>query len=279
MMIQVCKKCNRVKIDEEDWSEDPSTRITPESKNAEPVDKCDYCSGKTKLPDKPEPVKKPVTPKKEPEAVKETDLVETGDQKEMANNNHQTLISAKKLMGEALLAFADALRESKEQGYFKFYNESWEAYLCDPDIGIDPSRGRRLMELSRFRETANNQLGEDLNLNDIAEGRFREILPCVKFGKGGTIENMADITEMLDKARTLGHNDFKAEAGEYRATGKSSSMRPPAEKRITEGPVKNSEGNVIGHLTSCWANQKKHTVKIVIDNDYIPDGPLTIVID
>lgn len=278
MIIRVCKKCNRVKIDEEEWSVDPSTRITPESKNAEAIDQCDYCSGKTKQPEEPKTPKKPEQ-KQEVEQVEQTDMVELGDQKELANNNHQMLVQTKRLMGDALLAFADALRDSKDNGYFKYYNESWEAYLSTPEIGIDPSKGRRLMELSRFREKAETQLGRKLDLNDIAEGRFRKILPCVKFGKDGQIENISDVEEILDKARTLGHNDFEAEADEYKATGKSSPIRPPAEKRITEGPVKNAEGNVIGHLTSCWANEKKHTLKLSIDNDYIPDGTLTIVID
>ena len=277
MEISLCAKCNRVKINDQEWSEFPSKKITKDTKNVTVEDSCAYCLAVANIPAKPVDNKEDIT---QVDIVQEFKPNKVKDAPEEAHKNHSHIVVCKRLMGEALMDFADALNESKTNGYFKFYNESWEAYLSDADIGIDDSRARRLMLLSKSRAAMEKQLGRTVDFNEISEGRLcRELLHCIDYDKTtDTVKNIDDVEDLIDKARALGHEDFKAECDLYKSKKGDKNRDEPPEKRISEGPVNDAEGNVIGYISSCYANSRFHNLRIRIDNAHIPDDDLTIVI-
>jgi hypothetical protein len=291
--ISVCKKCNRVQVDEEGWSDRPSTRVKIDSPNITPVDDCGQC-GKD-IPEEPKPKKNGTAKKKEPEQIpvlvestpmeekeklnlpKKT-LSQSKEYAKQAHENHQNLQLAKSLMGQALLKFAELLRESYEQEYYKAYSDSWDQYLSTPEISMDSSRARRLIRLSKIRDALEAQTGKPVELEDIAEYRLtRHLLPCVDFDEeSGKIKNLDEVHELIEKARSLGHEDFEAEVGDHKTKSVQGGLM---EKRIQEGNIKDVDGNIIGKITSVYANEKNHYVKLRIDNAYIPDGKLTVIIE
>jgi hypothetical protein len=273
--IKVCRVCNRVKVGDEEWSENPSSKVKPDSPGVTTVEACDYCNGEA-----PPQEQEEVGEVEEQNEVVQVEASEASDEKKLAHNNHQTLVQCKRLMGEALLRFADALRESREKGYYRFYNESWKAYLSDPDIGVDDSRARRLIKLSKVKAVIEQQLGREVNFNEISEGRLcRNILPCIKLNeKIPEIENAEDVEGLLEKARTLGHDDFEAEIADYKTSQGGGGDAPPVEKRIAEGPIQNEDGDTIGRITAVYANDKTHYLKVRIDNAYIIDEKMTLIL-
>ena len=337
----VCAKCNRVKIGDAEWSQNPSSKIDKDSKGVEVAEVCTHCEkAKSDTPqqtgtaesevvvdaskmkdrddtvatadkvadevttadkvsgDKQERIKpskpriskgpKMVDVKNPSEKYVKKDVVSVSaekmpssslDRPGLAYENHKTIIACKRLMGQALIDFANAIRASKENRYYEFYADSWEAYLSTSDIGIDRTRASRLMILSVFCEDYEKQTGKKPEINDIAEARIcRHLLPCIQMSKDGTIENIKDAESLIDKAKELGHEDFVAECDDYRNKTAHRGDAPLPEKRLDEGPIKDAQGNVIGQITSVYANPKNHYLKIRIDNDHVLDDEMIIVI-
>jgi len=271
-MIFVCKKCNRLKVGEGQWGAAPSTKKIPESKTATHIEACPVCETGGG-----EGAKDTAIAGVEDAAPKH--MAGDGVHSDLAHENHNIIIACKKMMGAALIEFSNALRSSKENEYYKLYNESWEAYLASSELGIDRSRASRLIRLSMFCEAYKKKNGELPEIDDIAEGRIcRLLLPSIDMDdKNIEIKNIDAADDLIEKARTLGHDDFAAECDEHRNKERTSD-EPPAEKRITEGPVHNAQGEIIGTITSVYANQRGHTLKMKIDNESILDESMTIVI-
>ena len=169
--IAICTKCNRVRIGDAEWSENPTTKTI---KDAEKVPECDYCLEGIEIEEEEEEVEAAVI------EVEAKDPDEIMTVKEMAFENHQCIIKTKKLMGEALLTFAGYLKDAKDNNYYgELGYESWNLYLSDPDIGIDGSRARRLIRLVNIKN-ALEASGAQVDFNEISEGRLtRLLLPCV----------------------------------------------------------------------------------------------------
>jgi len=194
----------------------------------------------------------------------------------VANKHHQALVECKKLMGQSMIEFCRHLREIKEKELFRFYANSWYEYLSMPEIGMDDTRARRLIRLINVKDAMEKQLGRDVNFDEIAEARLtRDLLPCINYDEEkGEIKNIKSAEELLDQARTLGHEDWQAEVEKKkpRVAG-----RKAAEVLIeAPSPVTDDKNNVIGQLVSVSANDENHYLRIRIANENIVDGPLTI---
>ena len=219
---------------------------------------------------------------KEPEIVseqQELSIAKLDDKKApIADRHHRALVECKKLMGKSLLEYCFHLREIKEKEYFKFYAESWYEYLSMPEIALDDTRARRLIRLVNVKEAMETQLSRHLNLEEISEARLtRDLLPCIDYDEEkGEIKNPKKVEELIDQARTLGHEDWQAEVSKAkpRVGGKKAQ-----ETQIATGALKDDKGNIIGQVVSVRANEENHYINIRIQNSWIPDGPLKLTIE
>jgi hypothetical protein len=219
---------------------------------------------------------------KEPEIVetqKTLSIAKLDDKKApIADKHHRALVECKKLMGKSLLEYCFHLREIKEKEYFKFYAESWYEYLSMPEIALDDTRARRLIRLVNVKEAMETQLSRHLNLEEISEARLtRDLLPCIDYDEEkGEIKNPKKVEELLDQARTLGHEDWQAEVSKAkpRVGGKKAK-----ETQIATGALKDDKGNIIGQIVSVRANEENHYVNLRIQNSWIPNGPLKLTIE
>jgi len=221
----------------------------------------------------------PAAETKVKEVQKTLDIAKLDErQAPIADKHHRALVECKKLMGKSLLEFCYHLREIKEKEYYKFYADGWYEYLSTPEIALDVTRATRLIELLDVKEAMERQLKRNLNLEEIAESRLtRDLLPCVDYDKKTKeIKNPQKVEELLDQARTLGHEDWQAEVAKAkpRVGGKKAK-----ETRIATGPLKNGKGDIIGQVVSVRANDENHYVSLRIDNSWIPDGPLVLKIE
>lgn len=295
MAILMCSKCRRIKpAEDKPWSAQPSTRIKPTAPNVQVVEECDVCEGNVQLD--PEEVLETVGADPADEidgeeeqtklAKAEADDEDDGEEIDLddpafnsaAHEHHQALVAAKRLMGQSLMAFCTHLREMKVHKYYLAHAESWYEYLAQPDVGIDNTRARRLIRLVTVKEALEKGDNQELDISDISEGRLtRGVLPCIKFDeKKGVVKNEEEVKELLDKARSLGHNDWEAEVAKHKPTAGG---KKQVEARISDGPIKNPEGTIIGHIISVKANEENHYLHIRINNGDIPDDTLIIHIE
>lgn len=287
MSIQMCGTCKRIKVAEDKpWSAQPSTKINANAPNVEIVEECDVCGGAVPMEPSelidaisgdtidhnPAPEETAIVASKE---VSANPPEMTEEFAKEAHENHNALLSAKRLMGQSLLAFCNYLREMKSKEYYLCYADTWYEYLADPDIGIDDTRARRLIRLVTIKEALETSSGNEVDIAEISESRLtRDILPCIKFDeKKGEIKNEEEVKELLDSARSMGNNDWIAEVAKHKPTAGG---KKAVEALIADGPVKNPDGDVVGYISSVKANEDCHFLKVKIDNSWIPEGPLVL---
>lgn len=192
----------------------------------------------------------------------------------VANEHHQALVQCRKLMGQALLEFCSHLRTIRDQDLWKFYSESWNEYLAMPEVDIDASRSRRLIQLVETKEKLEKQLGHPVDIEGIPEYRLtRGLLPCLEIDREtGEIKNVEVAEEIIAKARTLGGNDWAAEVEEKKSAGGGGGPRPIPELLLqANSNLLNAEGEIVGVVVTARADENNHTLKIKISNGYITD--------
>jgi len=275
--ISVCKVCNRVRIGDEEWSENPSTKVNTKTPGVLVVDECGKC-------DKC-PTQKENEPKSEPAGKKKKEVEKVSKTEEfavMATENHKKIVACKKMMGKALLTLGTALQESYSNRYWKINHDSWEEYLATDEVGLRRDRASQLMKLSRSHRQLEADLKREVSIEEIAEGRHRLILPCIIENEDGTIKDAEGIADLLEKAKTLGGQDFEAEVDEYRKSSgisKQQGGRKPQECMISSGgPVNDAKGNRIGKVHKAYANEKVHIITVYLGNEHITDDGIHFVI-
>jgi len=193
----------------------------------------------------------------------------------VAYQHHQALVACRKMMGKALIEFSVHLREMRDRELWKVYgSESWAEYLAQPEISMDRTQADRLVKLVNVKDQLERQLGKKLDLEGIDEYKLtRGVVQCLEVDKEtGEIKNIEVAEELIEKARTLGGNDWAQVVEENKVRGGGGAKSPPPELMIAPNTLLlDAEGNTIGVVVTSRANDVNHTLKIKIDNAYITD--------
>lgn len=195
---------------------------------------------------------------------------------QVAHEHHQALVQCRKIMGQALLEFCSHLKAIRDQELYKFYaHDTFKEYLATPEVDIDDSRARRLIQLIETKDRLEKQLGHTVDIEGIPEYRLtRGLLPCLDVDrKTGEIKNIEVAEELIEQARTLGCNDWSAEVERKKLDRPGGGGKRPIPELLIEANAMlvNAENNPIGVVVTARADETHHTLKIKIDNGYITD--------
>ena len=135
------------------------------------------------------------------------------NQEEEAHNKHNLIININTEIRRNLLDLAIALKYMHDNKLYRFYNDTWEAYLANPEIGISRFFAYKII---RNYEVWTEEFGVSQAKLKIDAEKLYDI------GKEISGQNLTpeQVEEKLEQARTLSRSDVRQLKSEYQPSYK-----------------------------------------------------------
>ena len=135
------------------------------------------------------------------------------NQEEEAHNKHNLIININTEIRRNLLDLAIALKYMHDNKLYRYYNDTWEAYLANPEIGISRFFAYKII---RNYEVWTEEFGVSQAKLVIDQEKLYDIGKEIS-GKKLTPE---EVEEKLEQARTLSRSDVRQLKIEYQPSYK-----------------------------------------------------------